>query len=726
MSSKLCIHGHFYQPPRFNPWVEEVLPEPSAAPYSNWNQRINRESYDPLGFARILDEQGRVKEIVNCYEYINFNFGPTILRWMAKHAPGTYQRILEGDRKSVQRLGRGNAMAQIYHHIIMPLTTDADREVEIQWSIQDFESRFGRKPEGFWLSETAVCTDDLEALARAGVRFTVLAPSQARAISDAQGANWAEVNEDTLPKDRPYLVRLPSGREIAVFFYDGGISQAVAFENLLADGEAFWQSLLKKRDHSLLSLATDGESYGHHFKFGEMALAYVLKKAMQPDSPFALTNFSAYLDEHPPSQEVEIHENSSWSCAHGVGRWQDDCGCSTGDYPHGRQHWRKPLRRALNFIRYYVDEFYRHKGEELLRDRRQALLEYGRCLCDSISREEFLSQHSKGATQDNRAACLKLLEMQRMSLASFASCAWFFDDLGRIEPLNALSYGLRALEMLRELQGPDVEPELLELLEEAQSNDPQIGDGVRIWREHVLPRKIDTAQMAVVGACWGGRKTDFDFPGLKFRVEPQENSLNIDYTWPCLWEQGRDTFFLTQGEPGQFRPCNVQDSQGNLLGLQDLDAGMRSYVLLSWDQEQDTRLVEDLLQTSAELKEEIKAPFVKGQKQPLAGSGILSLGLLVHQIRSGEKEGSDWIGYWKQVLQDNPILVSWIKHRINRELDQLTGGSDPDWSQAARLIQGCKAMGVHPDLYLVQNRIWKTGTNHLDPDLLEKFYFRAR
>ncbi|MFW6005268.1 MAG: glycoside hydrolase, partial [Desulfonatronovibrionaceae bacterium] len=254
----LCIHGHFYQPPRFDPWLDEVLPESSAAPFHNWNQRISRECYEPLAFARRMDSRGFIFNIINCYEYISFNFGPTLLTWMEKHSPNTYERVLEGDRLSIEKYGRGNAMAQVYHHVIMPLSTEHDRSIEIQWSIHDFEYRYGRRPEGMWLAETAVCTNTLESLARAGIEFTILAPRQARAVARIDSDHWQEVDETTLDTDQPYLVLLPSGRKISVFFYDGPASQAVAFERLLSNGQEFWQRLIRRSGRPLLSLATDG------------------------------------------------------------------------------------------------------------------------------------------------------------------------------------------------------------------------------------------------------------------------------------------------------------------------------------------------------------------------------------------------------------------------------------------------------------------------------------
>ena len=721
MPEHLCIHGHFYQPPRFDPWLEEVLPEASAAPFSDWNQRINRESYDPLGNARILSSSGRIEQIINCYEYINFNFGPTILRWMARYSPDTYERILEGDRKSIKLFGRGNAMAQIYHHIIMPLSTDEDRDVEIAWSIQDFESRFKRRPDGFWLSETAVSTPDLEALARAGIKFTVLAPGQAREVSDPEGKNWTRVTEQTLIKDRPYLVRLPSGLQIAVFFYDGPLSQAVAFERLLADGEDFWQRITSRQEEKLLSLATDGESYGHHFKFGEMALAYVLKRATAPDSPLSLTNFASYLEACPPVHEVRIHENSSWSCFHGIARWQDSCGCTAGGHPGWNQAWRKPLRRALNVIRYYVDEHFRHKAGELLKDSRRALLEYGKCLCGAMSREEFLIQHQiRKLNREDQGRALKFLEMQRMSLASFASCAWFFDDLARIEPLNALSCGLRALDLLKDLQGPDVEHLVLEVLEEAQSNDPEMGDGVMIWREQVLSRRMGPARMAAMGACAGNDRQSFSFPGLEFEVVMDTEKVEVNYCWTGFLERGKAGFRLIREQNGAV--CGIEASPGQILTLRDLGRQLRSYVLISLDQRQEDRIFNRLTGTGKILAQYSENLFENAQNLPVSGRGMLAPIVLFFYLCS-EEDKRDWAKYWQEVLRDNPFLAEIVRSKMEAELNRLTSPETKEWAEAGRIIQRCRAMGIYPDIYPLQNRIWRDGLSSLPGSILEQFDF---
>lgn len=723
MSSKLCIHGHFYQPPRFDPWLEEVLPEASAAPFQNWNQRINRECYSPLAFARRMDSDGFIFNIINCYEFMSFNFGPTILSWMEKHSPDTYRRVLEGDRKSAARLGRGNAMAQVYHHIIMPLSTDDDRDIEIHWSILDFEHRYGRRPEGMWLAETAVCTETLEALARAGIKFTILAPRQAEAVKAPGAEDWDEVDEQTLPTDRPYLVRLPSGKEIAVFFYDGPLSQAVAFERLLNDGREFWERVLGGRDRKLLSLATDGESYGHHFKFGEMALAYMLEQAMDPRSPMRLTNYASYLEENPPRDLVRVREKSSWSCVHGIQRWQDDCGCRNGGHPGWNQRWRKPLRRALNYLKYYTDEYFRKTAPACFKDARLAMLDYGRVMCGAVDREEFLSLHQqKDLEKKDRVRALKLLEMQRACLASFASCAWFFDDIARIEPLNGLSYALRGMEILKNLGGPEVEGNFLEVLEEAYSNEKHLGDGKKIWAHKVLPRKFSPGNMAAVALGLNEPDQPVSFQGLSFELKDQEDGFRLNFEWARTGEQGEHILKPGQrGKPGG--PQEVLDESGKSFSIDSLDQRLKNFILCRQDQKNEETLWQEILNQSRFMSAGLIVPFEEGQKSPLTGLGVLSLGAL-YMFVNDEQASSDFIEFWKEKLKENSYLKEIMARRISLDLNRLTDEPEPDWTKGAGLISRSGEIGVHPDIFSAQNRLWVTDQLKIDPAILTKYYIK--
>jgi alpha-amylase/alpha-mannosidase (GH57 family) len=353
----LCIHGHFYQPPRENPWLEEVELQESAQPYHDWNERITAECYARNGASRILNPQGHIVEIVNNYSKISFNIGPTLLSWMEKKDPEAYRSILEADRLSRQRFsGHGSALAQVYSHMIMPLANSRDKRTQVIWGIRDFEYRFGNRPEGMWLAETAVDLESLDIMAEHGIKFTILAPHQAKCAKKIT-EDLERKPEDAEPIDlrRPYLCRLPSGRTITIFFYDGPISRAVAFEGLLNSGETLAKRMLgafdpKSKENQLVHIATDGESYGHHHKFGDMALAYCFHY-IEKNNLAKLTIYGEYLERHPPEYEVEIIENSSWSCLHGIERWRADCGCNSGTNPGWRQEWRGPLREALDWLR---------------------------------------------------------------------------------------------------------------------------------------------------------------------------------------------------------------------------------------------------------------------------------------------------------------------------------------------------------------------------------------
>ena len=548
MERYLCIHGHFYQPPREDPWLGKILPEGSAAPFRHWNERICRESYAPMGWARRMDGQGRICDIVNCFEWTSFNFGPTLMRWMERAEPEVYGRIVQADRRSVKRFGHGNAMAQVCHHVIMPLATNQDKHLEVEWGIADFEKRFHRFPEGMWLAEAAVDTPTLEVLAEAGIRFTLLAPRQVRSVAPLDSEDWRDVNEWEVDISRPYQVELPSGRTIAVFFYNGALSQAVAFERLLEHGDNFWNKLNSSCGQGLTALATDGETYGHHFKFGEMALAYVLEQANREDHDLHLTNFGAFLEKFPPVMKVRLHEPSSWSCVHGVDRWRSDCGCSSGGHPDWNQAWRGPLRNALDLVKEQVDTHYLAKGKPLFTDALSALVQYGRVYCGMENTEEFEARHFKPSLPaEQKETAWKLLAMQNWALSSFASCAWFFDDLARIEPLNALTYALRALQLARETGIVDFESRIVEILGQAYSNQDNEGNGADIWQRRITLRSETPERLAAQGVLrlWAehrlpaaGETARVEWPGvtLDFTVDPKHDGRNVlSGTMDIMW-----------------------------------------------------------------------------------------------------------------------------------------------------------------------------------------------
>jgi alpha-amylase/alpha-mannosidase (GH57 family) len=505
MQRYLCIHGHFYQPPRENPWLEAVELQDSAYPYHDWNERITAECYAPNTASRILDHDGRIERIVNNYAQISFNFGATLLAWMQTKAPRAYQRILEADAASRERFsGHGSALAQPYNHIILPLAHRRDKRTQILWGLADFERRFGRRAEGVWLPETAVDLETLDLLAGEEIRFTILEPRQARRARPKGSGDWQDVSGGRIDTTVPYEAELPSGRRIAVFFYDGAVSRAVAFEGLLSSGERFADRLLSivpanPDADRLAHIATDGETYGHHHRYGEMALSYALHH-IESNGWARLTNYGEYLEAHPPEHEVEIVENTSWSCAHGVDRWREDCGCRTGGDPGWNQAWRAPLRQALDWLRDDLAPRYEEAARDFFSDPWGARDGYIDVVLDRSPKSvaAFLERHTGGHPPEgeDRVRVLKLLELQRQAMLMYTSCGWFFNDLAGIETVQVLRYAGRAVQLGEQLFGEPLEPELLRRLERARSNDPAAGSGRDIYERLVRPSVVDLPQVA--------------------------------------------------------------------------------------------------------------------------------------------------------------------------------------------------------------------------------------
>ena len=502
----ICIHGHFYQPPRENPWLETVETQDSAAPYHDWNERICAVCYAPNGAARILNNKNRIMRIVNNYARISFNFGPTLLSWLVENAPRTYRMILDGERRSRKAFrGHSSAMAQVYNHIIMPLASRRDRITQIRWGIADYQRHYGTAPEGMWLAETAADNESLELMAQHGIKFTVLAPHQCRRIRPLrEGANWVDTPGATVDTTHPYLVRFDSGASIAVFFYDGPTSRAIAFEGLLNSGESLAARLKAGfKDNAqpqLVHVATDGESYGHHHKYGEMALAYALRM-LEGDKTVNLTNYGSFLEQFPPEYEAEIVEDTSWSCVHGVERWRSNCGCNSGTPGFG-QAWRAPLRKALDELRDGLVPLTEQEGAKLFKDVWAARDGYVDAMLDHSpqSVEQFFRKHQLHAlTVPERVRGLELMEMQRHAQLMYTSCGWFFDDISGIETVQVIAYAARVLQLAREISlelAAPLEPAFLARMAEARSNVAKAGDGAQIYKEQVSTKQLGLEQVA--------------------------------------------------------------------------------------------------------------------------------------------------------------------------------------------------------------------------------------
>ena len=544
----VCVHGHFYQPPRENPWLETVERQDSASPFHDWNERITAECYAPNGASRITDKEGRITRILNNYAHMSYNFGPTLLSWLEVFAARTYRMILDADRASAERFsGHGSALAQVYNHIIMPLASERDARTQIRWGIADFEHRFGRKPEGMWLAETAVSRAVLDLMAQEGIRFTVLAPNQCARVRrmalpeepapaepsqhgkdtlerametliaaeqvrklppvalPVSGEPWHETSNGSVDSTHPYCVQLDEGRSIAVFFYDGPASRAIAFEGLLNSGETFGRRILGSlRDAEngngpgeaqLAHVATDGESYGHHHRHGEMALSYALHWIENNDLARP-TNYSEFLALFPPRWEAEVVENSSWSCFHGVERWRSDCGCNGGK-PGWNQAWRGPLRQALDLLRDRSAPLAEAAASPLLKDLWAARDAYIQVILDRRPAcvERFLQTHATHPlTPDERVTVLALLELERHTQLMYTSCGWFFDEISGIETVQIIAYAARVLQLAAELfgeAGTKLESEFLAILEGARSNVPEQRNGAEIYRKWVRNSRVD-------------------------------------------------------------------------------------------------------------------------------------------------------------------------------------------------------------------------------------------
>jgi alpha-amylase/alpha-mannosidase (GH57 family) len=548
----VCIHGHFYQPPRENPWLETVEVQDSAAPYHDWNDRITAECYAPNGASRITNKQDEIIRIMNNYARISYNFGPTLLSWLHDKAPRTYRMILDADKFSAQRYsGHGSAMAQVYNHLIMPLANKRDALTQIRWGIADFEFRFGRKPEGMWLAETAVNRSVLDLMAQEGIKFTVLAPAQcarvrkiaanppgidtdpsslsSRSLSEPEQAegsassiaavlttesieaeeiSWTETPGATVDPTHPYLIRLDEGRTISVFFYDGPSSRAIAFEGLLNSGDDFANRLLSAfhtnssngaETAQISHVATDGESYGHHHKHGEMALSYAMH-TIEDGNQARLTNYGEFLEKFPPAWEAEVVEDTSWSCAHGVERWRSNCGCNGGK-PGWNQEWRAPLREALDYLRDATAPLAEQLAQALLKDLWAARDAYINVILDRspASILNFFAQHAARAlTENERIAALELLELERHTQLMYTSCGWFFDEISGIETVQIIAYAGRVLQLAARLFGQpgiDLEKNFLNILAKAKSNVPEMGDGAEVYHRYINSMQIGLEQV---------------------------------------------------------------------------------------------------------------------------------------------------------------------------------------------------------------------------------------
>ena len=490
MAPRITVHGHFYQPPRENPWTGAVDTQPGAAPFHDWNERVHAEAYRPNAHVVLPGEEPDERVEVSNFEKLSFNVGPTLLEWMKEADPQTYESIVHADRASAERLGHGNAIAQAYHHTILPLSPVRDIRTQVRWGLRDFRHRFGRRSRGIWLPETAADERTIDVLVEEGVEFTILSPVQARAWSE-DGGQWVDVADEPIDTTVPYRCAHSdgSGRFVTIFFYDGGISHSIAFDGAAASAEGLmdlFEARARPGACHLVHAATDGETYGHHHKFGDIGLAYALYVEAEQRG-VEVVNYASFLEECPAQRWAHIPAaGTSWSCVHGVGRWREDCGCFTGGEAGWNQKWRGPLRRALDVVRQTADEVYERLGREAFEHPWGARDRYVDVVTGAVAVDEFVESEGTGAAVDRAA---RLLELQRSSMSMFTSCGWFFNDLAGIETTQVLLYAARTMDLLEELGEAAPVDRFLSILAEAERNDPEAGTGAEIYKRAVAEAK---------------------------------------------------------------------------------------------------------------------------------------------------------------------------------------------------------------------------------------------
>ncbi|MCI0401935.1 MAG: monofunctional biosynthetic peptidoglycan transglycosylase [Acidobacteria bacterium] len=551
----VAIHGHFYQPPRESPWLERIDVQDSAAPYHDWNARVAAECYAPNTAARRVDAHDRILDVVDNFAAIAFNVGPTLMAWLEAERPHVYAAILAADRSSRAARGHGNAIAQAYGHAILPLSSRRDKVTQVRWGLADFRHRFGREAAGMWLPETAVDQETLAVLAEEGVRFTLLAPGQAASVREP-GGDWRP-GAAALDPRRAYRCDVGQGRTLALFFYDGAISNAIAFDGLLRSGDALAARLLAGFDGAphaqLVQVATDGESYGHHHRFGEMALAAACAR-IEASGAATLTNHAAFLAAHPPVLEARVVDGSSWSCAHGVERWRADCGCRAGRHAGWTQGWRAPLRETLDWLRDAVDPLYEARAGALFKDPWAARDAYVEVLLDRSRAcvDAFLEGHAlRPLDAAGRVQALRGLELQRHRLLMYTSCGWFFDEISGVETVQVLRYAARVLQLARLLGGDaGLETEFVRRLAAAPSNIAQLRDGAGVWRRHVAPSVTDLARVAAHYAIAAEDQKfleheGFDVEAIEEAYEKNERSGRIRRGASTISQQLAKNLFLS-------------------------------------------------------------------------------------------------------------------------------------------------------------------------------------
>ncbi|MFB6290517.1 MAG: DUF3536 domain-containing protein [Candidatus Bipolaricaulia bacterium] len=725
MNKYICIHGHFYQPPRENPWLETIEKQDSASPYHDWNERVTAEAYAPNAKSRILDDEGRIRDIVNNYSRLSFNFGPTLLRWIESENKELYEAILEADKDSMKRFdGHGSALAQPYHHMIMPLANTKDKYTQVRWGIKDFKTRFGRDPEGMWLPETAVDIETLEIMAELGVKFTLLSPHQLE-LSGKNGDDREVISDKDLDTTRPYAINLSGDKKITVFPYDGELSNAIAFEGLLKDGKKFARRLInslpEEADHEpLLNVATDGETYGHHHKHGDMALAYALRE-IENDDAVSLTNYGQYLAQHPPEQEAEIRERTSWSCSHGVERWKDDCGCSTGGQSGWNQKWRAPLRDGLNQLRDDLEPLYEEAANQYLSRPWEARDHYIDIVLNRSddSLNNFFSNHApRELTEDEKSSALKLLELQRHLMLMFTSCGWFFADISDIGTVQILRYADRAIQLADDLFNRDFLSPFMRELEKAKSNKDQYGTGRDVYDSLISPARVSKKRVAAhyaILALFEGFEPERD--EYSYQVNLNKEALKLEIlgdTKLALGEVKIDSKVTRASEWFEFGVI--------YFGEQNLSAGIRQpgegkklseciqTVLPPFEQGNLTEAHQKLTDTFGPFDYSLSTLFSDDQRRIL---DIIIEGRLEGAEEEYRRMYEDHLPLMRYIVEHDVklpyALYNTAEYTLNANLRKCLSAQTPDLETAREILNQMEKLGVefqdgHLE-YVIQSKI---------------------
>jgi alpha-amylase/alpha-mannosidase (GH57 family) len=781
MEKFICIHGHFYQPPRENPWLEAVELQDSASPYHDWNARITAECYAPNATARILQGDGRICDMISTYSKMSFNFGPTLLSWMKDKMPEVHDAIVEADKQSREYFGgHGSAIAQNYNHMIMPLAHPRDKETQVIWGIKDFEFRFGRKPEGMWLAETGVDTETLEVLARHGIKFTILSPYQASRMRESGKRHWKDVNGAKIDPTRPYLYRLPSKQTIALFFYDAPVSQAVAFEKLLETGEKFAGRLTsafndQRQWDQLVHIATDGESYGHHHRYGEMALAYALRH-IESNNLARLTVYGEYLEKHQPTLEVQIHEKSAWSCSHGVGRWMENCGCNSGGREGWNQEWRTPLRQALDWLRDQLAPEFEQKARDYLKNPWAARNDYISVILDRSEENvaAFMQRNaSRELNEQEQVTVIKLMEMQRHAMLMYTSCGWFFDEVSGLESVQVAQYAGRAMQIAQDVLQKNFEEGFLNLFQNAKSNIPEHCDGRCIYDKFVKPAMVDWDSVAahygvtsifhnhekqsriflyeyedIEHEMLSAGRSKLSMGTVKLRFDVTRETAVRSYAVLYLGEHNLSGAVGTFPNPEAYKQMCAELKEAferadypETIRLMDRHFGRSTYSLKSLFKDDQRRILDEILRSTREdLESRFRSiaerytplmKFLRDMRVPLPDglemASNFSLRMDIGQEFAKETPDAERLKALVQEAKDRNVNV-WdeylsyaVKTRLEALLERLAHEpGDPDFTEQVANVAGIvQTLPLDINWWRVQHTFWKTLQNSV-PEFQER------